>query len=119
MDQLKLDEAYQLIEQYLQHDYPLAGVHRNQLLMDKATIDCLYGHYQPLTDKKLLKFMKAARTNPSVLRSEYAIASAKNDRDRMQQLVDEMEELKKNYPYPNDLQADLELMKMICEKTQN
>nr|MCR5068107.1 hypothetical protein [Erysipelotrichaceae bacterium] len=116
MDRHNYEQANQLIEEWMKNGYPVAGVHRCLMLLDKATIDCLGKRYADIDDKQLLKFIKTGRTIPTVIRTEYAIALYKKDKERAQALLKEMESLRNVYPFPNDLNGDLEIMKTLTEK---
>ena len=115
MDCLEFEKAYELIDKALS-DYPLAGLHRCSMLMDKITIDCLNGHLEEVNDKQLENVMKTSRNVGAVVRCEYAQALYRKDEEKQRQLLDELEELKKHYPYQADMDSEMDIIKALQAK---
>jgi len=66
--------------------------------------------------KEQKTFMKQMKNFPSVLRTEYVYALlCENDTAKAEKIRKQFENIAKTYPYPNDIQAERELME-IAEK---
>ena len=62
------------------------------------------------------EFMKAMKQFPSVIRTEYAYALlAEKDAAKAQEFERQFERCAAGYPYPNDIEAERELMQIARE----
>ncbi|MBQ6655384.1 MAG: hypothetical protein IJM79_07670 [Erysipelotrichaceae bacterium] len=109
MDRHEYQEADAVIEEGIQANYPFAGFHRDYLLMDKITINCINKRFSGTVDDRLAKLINNTKA-PYALRCQYAIAMYEKDFDRAKAIVSEMEKMKETYPFPRDFQSDLEIM---------
>ena len=67
--------------------------------------------------KEQQKFMKAMRTFPSVIRTEYAYARlVEKDQGKAGKAMEAFEKVAKTYPYPNDMNSERELIQIAEEK---
>lgn len=122
MDELKFDEAESLIKELLAQDNALVGLYRNLMTCDRMYIE-LIGENRPevlesLRTKEQLKFMKAMKNYPSVLRTEYTRALlGEKDRKKAKKIRGDFEKISGSFPYPRELEAEGELME-IAEKKE-
>ncbi|MBO4537274.1 MAG: hypothetical protein IKX74_00530 [Erysipelotrichaceae bacterium] len=119
MDRHDFDGAYQIIEEAFDKEYPLPGISRCAMMMDKVTVDCLRGSCEEINDKLVRKYIKASRSVPTVLRAEYAAALYRKDEQAQQKLLQDLEKLKDTYPYPADLQGEMELVDILKERMKS
>ena len=122
MDELKFDEAESLMKDLLTQDNALVGLYRNLMTCDRMYIE-LIGENRPevlesLRTKGQLKFMKAMKNYPSVLRTEYTRALlGEKDRKKAEKIRGDFEKVSGSFPYPRELEAEGELME-IAEKKE-
>ena len=123
MDEHRFEEADQQIKQLLQIESGIVGVHQNLLICDQIYCE-LIGENRPNRIRAKLtkgqkKFMKAMKTFPSVLRTEYAYALlGEKDIDKAQKIKEQFEKCAKTYPYPSDIASERELMAIAEEKSK-
>jgi hypothetical protein len=68
---------------------------------------------ESLLTKEQKKFMKAMKTFPSVLRTEYALALlADKDKEKAEKVRKEFDRYAARYPYPSEIEAEREYMKL-------
>lgn len=118
MDQLRLEEATEYIEQLLQKETAIVGLYRSLLICDriycelvvkKNTSEAIYLH-----NKEYKKFVKQMKNFPSILRTEYVYALlAEKDEKKAFEYLKRFNKMAKTYPYPNDLVGERELMDMV------
>ncbi|MDR0594135.1 MAG: M50 family metallopeptidase, partial [Bifidobacteriaceae bacterium] len=115
MDKLKFAEADQAITELLESGAALAGAHRLRLTVDLVFCE-LVGQNRPdvvgrLMTKPTRDFMKALRRQPSVLRTDYALARlSRHDPAAASRIRAEFDRIAKAYPYPGDIAGERELM---------
>ena len=123
MDEHRFEEADQQIKQLLQIESGIVGVHQNLLICDQIYCE-LIGENRPNRIRAKLtkgqkKFVKAMKTFPSVLRTEYAYALlGEKDIDKAQKIKEQFEKCAKTYPYPSDIESEHELMEIAEEKSK-
>ena len=123
MDEHRFEEADQQIKHLLQIESGIVGVHQNLLICDQIYCE-LIGENRPDRIRAKLtkgqkKFMKAMKTFPSVLRTEYAYALlGEKDIDKAQKIKEQFEKCAKTYPYPSDIESEHELMEIAEEKSK-
>lgn len=123
IDAQKFDEAKQLINHLLHLKSGIAGLYRHLLTCDYIYCELISENRQeiitPLMTKDLKNIMKKMKTFPSILRTEYAYALlGSNDYDKAATIKLQFEACSKNYPYPQDIQSERELME-IAENIYN
>ncbi|MBE6895762.1 MAG: hypothetical protein E7477_01565 [Ruminococcaceae bacterium] len=120
MDKENFEEADKLMEHMLSIESGMVGLHRNLLVCDRMFIEMTGENRKEIVDLMLTKeqktFMKQMKNFPSVLRTEYVYALlCENDTAKAEKIRKQFENIAKTYPYPNDIQAERELME-IAEK---
>lgn len=123
MEQHKFLEADALMVYLLETDSAMLGYHRGLLTCQRIYIEILReNRWQVLQsfltpDQK--KFMKTMRKNPTVLRTEYALARlSERNPVKAQAIQKEFEALAKVYPYEEDIADERSLMALVDEKAQ-
>lgn len=115
MDKCDIPAAEKAIESTLYGGAAILGLHRNLLVCDLILCRLIQKkEYLPLLTKEQKKFMKAMKSFPSVIRTEYAIACAgEKDIKKAQKIRAIFEKRAKSYPYPCEIQGERELMDML------
>lgn len=118
MDQCRVDEAADYIENLLKKETGIIGLHRSLLtceriyceLVAKENIsEAIYLH-----DKEYEKFIKAMKNTPSIIRCEYAYTLlAEKDEKKAEELLKHFEKVVKTYPYPREVEGERELIKLV------
>lgn len=121
MDELRLEEADTLMEHYLSIESGIVGLHR-EILQSERIFCALIAGNRPELVKQLytpahVRFVKAMKTNPSILRTEYAYACLfEKDADKAVKLLADFEKIASTYPYPCEIASERELI-ALCDKT--
>lgn len=118
MDQLRLKEAAEYIEDLLRKETGILGLHRNLLISDQIYCELVerrnISEAIYLHNKEFEKFVKQMKTSPSVIRSEYAYALiAEKDEEKAEELLKRFEKVAKTYPYPRDIEGERELIDLV------
>lgn len=117
MDQRKLEEAEQKIRQVLSGESAMPGIYRSLLTCDR--ICCLLkkgdvAGAKTLVTKAHIKFMKAMKNYPSVLRTRYVyVLLGEGDEKKAGMYLSAFEKTAKTYPYPADIESERELMTLL------
>jgi len=91
----------------------MAGLHRSLLECDRLTLCLLLGEKTEDT-KALKKFRKTMKAYPSTLRTEYAVAKCiEKNPAKAEEVKKKLLSLQKNYPYPAELQSELEIVEEL------
>lgn len=121
LDEHKFKEAKEAIIKVLKYKDNIIGMYRYLLKSDRIYCELLEDNTEKaekLLTESQKKFMKAMKTFPSVIRTEYAIAKILNkDTEKSIKILDEFEKLKKVYPYQADIESEEELINIIKNKT--
>jgi hypothetical protein len=120
IDEQKFSETKQSIHHLLHIKSAIAGLYRYLLTCDYIYCELISENRQevltPLMTKDLKALMKKMKTFPSIQRTEYAYALlAEKDLAKAEKIKKQFEASAKNYPYPQDIQSERELME-IAEK---
>ncbi len=121
MDEMRFEEADMLMRRYINMKSGIAGIHRAALICDRMFIEML-GENRDIVIERMLtpqqqKIMRALRRQPSVLRTEYALALMhRNDAAAAEQLKREFDKVAGKYPNPEEIESERELIKLIDEK---
>lgn len=123
MDEHQFEEADKLMAHLLEIDSGIVGLHRNLMICDRIYYELITRNRREvldaMLDKQQKKFMKAMKTFPSVIRTQYASALlAEQDNAGAEHIKAQFEKFAKTYPYPNEIQAERELME-IAESKRN
>ena len=105
----------------LEIDSGMVGLHRNLMICDRIYCELIGENRKELLDglltKEQKKFMKAMKSFPSVIRTEYAYARLfEKDTAKADAMKLKFEKCAKTYPYPNDIQSERELMEIADNK---
>ena len=123
MDAGRYEEADSLMAQLLEQDAAMADLHRYMLVCDRITLELLgqnrHEVVEAMRTTEQKQFMKKMQNNVGVLRTEYIYSLlAWNDPEKAKKLRDRFEKQAKNYPYPQELIAERELMDLALQKYQ-
>jgi hypothetical protein len=121
MDAQKFQEADRLMAHLLESPTGMPGIYKNLLICDRIYIELLGENrpdvLEPMLTKQQKKFMKAMKSFPSVLRTEFALAwlSQKNA-GRALSLQAQFNKIAKTYPHPQEIQAEQALIDLAKNK---
>ena len=121
MDEMKLAEADALMRRFLYMKTGINAIHRAALACDRIFIE-LIGENRPLVIKRMLsqqqlKIMKMLKTQPSVMRTEYAIKLLyDNDPEGAKKVLAAFDKAAVKYPSPQEMDAERELIALADEK---
>ena len=121
MDQHRFEEADAQMAHILSIESGMIGVHRNLVICDRMYFELIHENRPEVVasfyTKEQQKFMKAMRTFPSVIRTEYAYALlVEKDKGKAAKAMEAFEKVAKTYPYPNDINSERELIQIAAEK---
>lgn len=124
MDQQRFEEADQLIAHLLEIDSGIGGLYRSLMICDRVYCELIRENRKEILDKMLtkeqLKFMKAMKKFPSVVRTEYAYALLSvQHKPKAKAILELFEKIAKTYPYPNEIQSERELIQIAQETAEN
>lgn len=112
------DQAEHAIESVLTHGTAMAGIHRLLLTAETICLELL-GQARPeriaaLRTRDFVKFEKAMRTFPTILRMQYGLAlRIEKDADKAAALRRRIEKVLAAYPYPGEAEAERELIALL------
>lgn len=115
MDADQLAEADALMAHMLEIDSGMVGLHRQLMICDRMYVELMGQNRREILDGMLTKeqkrFMESMRNFPSVLRTKYVYALlSERDAGKAARVKAQFEKCAKTYPYPQDVQAERELM---------
>lgn len=117
MDEGRYAETEEAIRTLLGEKTGIIGIHRSLLLCDRATCLLLLGRVSEadaLLTKELKAFMKAMKTNPSILRSQYAFARLSQKDPKLAESVrHDFDRCAAKHPYPADIESELDILTAI------
>lgn len=121
MDQHRFEEADAQMAHILCIESGMIGVHRNLVICDRMYFELIHENRPEVVasfyTKEQQKFMKAMRTFPSVIRTEYAYSLlVEKDQGKAAKAMEAFEKVAKTYPYPNDINSKRELIQIAAEK---
>lgn len=121
MDEGRLEDADALMAHLLEIESGIVGLHRDLMSCDRITIEllgeCRAELIEGMLTPALKKFMRAMKRYPTVLRTEYALALLKDrDGERARVLKDDFEKAARTYPYPQELDSERELLRLIEDR---
>lgn len=121
MDQHCFEEADSQMAHILSIESGMIGLHRNLVICDRMYHELIHENRPEVVasfyTKEQQKFMKAMRTFPSVIRTEYAYALlVEKDQGKAAKAMEAFDKVAKTYPYPNDINSERELIQFAEEK---
>ena len=115
MDEQRFEEAEALIKKLLDSQMISIGLYEKLLIADFIYIEAITTKSKEVIDKLYNKeqaaFMKAMKSFPSVIRTEYALALLNNDERNRDEALKRFERISKTYPNPSDIVSEGELIK--------
>jgi len=121
MDQHRFEEADALMAHILEIESGMIGIHRNLVICDRLYHELIHDNRPEVLasfyTKEQQKFMRSMQTFPSVIRTEYAYAVlVEKDQGKAAKAMEAFEKVAKTFPYPNDINAERELIQIVDEK---
>lgn len=115
MDQLDFAAAEQEIRRLLAREKGILGLYRMTMSCDGALCELIAGRPADLTEalstKENQQLMKAMKTYPSILRTQYVLALLKDkDADKAEKLLADFEAAAKKHPNPQEIVGERELI---------
>ena len=123
MDQGRFEEADAMMESLLSGESRIPGLHRGLMICDRIFLEAI-GQNRPEALENLMtgeqkKFMKAMKTFPSVLRTEYALALlADKDPAKAEKILKEFDRYAARYPYPSEIAAERKYLQMAEKRSK-
>lgn len=120
MDAMKLEQASQSIDELLDMNTGIVGLHRRLLIVDRVYCELVgenrLDKLEEMLDKEQRKFMKSMKKYPSVLRTEYTYALlADMDVEKAIKIKERFEKNALRYPYPSEIVSEREYIKYAEE----
>ena len=120
MDQHDFEEADRLMAHLLEIDSGIIGLHRGLMICDRMYLELIRDNRKETLDgmrtKEQLRLMKAMRSFPSVVRTEYVYALlGSKDAVKAQAALTLFTRIEKTYPYPGDIRSGRELMETAAK----
>ena len=114
-------EADRLMEELLQMDTAIVGLHRGLLLCDRMYCELIAENrlekLEGMLDQRQRKFMHSMQKFPSVLRTEYAYALlAERDMEKARRIRERFDVYTRTYPYPSEVEGECELLRIAQER---
>jgi hypothetical protein len=121
MDEERFAEADELMAHLLSIESGMVGLHRSILICERIYVELITQNRREVVEEKLTKnlqsFMKAMKDNPSILRTQYAIALLhENDKTKAESVKAQFEKRAKTYPYPHEIDSERALMALAENK---
>ena len=117
MDCHDFDGASEVIDRLLSEECGGVGLSTNLIKLDKIYIDIFRNgkaaDLSALDEKQMKNFIKAMTNYPAVVRTLYGVSIIKEEEAEQKKLLERMDKLKGNYPYPGDLESEFELMELV------
>ena len=121
MDAGKFQQANQLITHMQQINSGMSAVYSYLLTCDQIYLELIGENRAEAVERMVTnpqkKFMKTMKSFPSVLRTEFALALLfENNSEKALHMQAQFNKLAQKYPYPQDIQAEQELMDIAHQK---
>ena len=121
MDEERFAEADELMAHLLSIESGMVGLHRSILICERIYVELITQNRREVIDEQLTKnlqsFMKAMKDNPSILRTQYAIALLhENNKAKAETVKAQFEKRAKTYPYPHEIAPERDLMAIADAK---
>ena len=123
MDEERFAEADELMAHLLSIESGMVGLHRSILICERIYVELITQNRREVIDEQLTKnlqsFMKAMKDNPSILRTQYAIALLhENNKAKAETVKAQFEKRAKTHPYPHEVAPERDLMAIADAKYQ-
>lgn len=120
LDSMEFETANQEISEVIDDDSGMIGVQKVLLQIDQVFCE-IFGEKREeilnqMKEKQLVKFMKAMKRFPSVIRTRYAYALLiENDEKKAGKFKKQFEKMMKKHPYQGEVESEWELIR-YCEQ---
>ena len=121
MDEEEFEEADALMAHLLEIESGIVGLHHDLLMCDRIYVELIGENrsevIEDMMTKEQIKFMKAMKRFPSVLRTQYTIALLmEKDVAKAETIRREFEKVAKSYPYSHEIDSERDLMRIAERK---
>lgn len=121
IDEQRFEEADELMAHFLETENGMVGLHRSILICERIYIELIHQKRHDVIKEKLTKnlknFMNAMKDNPSIIRTQYAIALLyEGDTAKAKTIKAQFEKRAKTYPYPQEIDLERDLMALAESK---
>lgn len=122
IDELRFTEAEKLMAHILEIDSGIIALHRNLLLCDRAYVEMIGENRNEVLNgiltKDVWKLIRNMKKFPTVLRTEYVYSLlVLKDSKKAEKIKRNFEKIALKYPYPQDIEAERELMAVSEQKS--
>lgn len=123
MDEWRFQKADALMKHLLEIDSGIIGIHRALLTCDRMFCEMITQNrpeiVNAMLDKQQKNYMKAMKQNPSVIRTQYVYELlVKKNTAAAQAAAKCFDKYTKQYPYPEEVTAERELMRIADTRVQ-
>ena len=123
MDEWRFQKADALMKHLLEIDSGIIGIHRALLTCDRMFCEMITQNRQEIVDAMLDKqqknYMKAMKQNPTVIRTQYVYELlVKKNVAAAQAAAKCFDKYTRQYPYPEEVTAERELMRIADTRFQ-
>lgn len=120
LDMQCLEEVHQAIDDVLQNKNKMVGVQKMLLQVDQIFCEILGEQREEILSqmhkKELANLIKAMKTFPSIVRTQYAYALLiQKDEKEIETWKKQFEKIMKKHPYEGEIESERELI-ALCEK---
>lgn len=117
----RFEEAVALLDHLLEADIALVDVIRCSLIYERIFCECMCERspekLSALRTRKQLKYMKAMKNHPGVIRTEYAyVHLVEMNADKACKLKERFERAARTYPHTGYVEHDRELMQLVDDR---
>ena len=120
MDAQDFASAEALFPRLLDGDTALTGIHRSLITLDRVFCDIIENGAEADTsraeEKEIKSFMASMKNYPAVLRTKYAIALAKGEKEEAEKTEAAFQKAAETYAIPSDIESEKELMERVKER---
>ena len=118
LDEMKFQEAKEAIDNLLEGENGMVGVHKSLLTCDRIYLELISDNSKEVVEKLYTKevknTMKAMKNFPSVIRTEYAYSKIfEKDNNKATKILDKFNKCTKKYPYKGDVESESELIAVV------
>lgn len=123
IDKHDFDSAEILMDKLLNEEAGTVEIHRRQLICNKIYFELISDNnpevIKNLIDKPQKSFMNSMKSDPSVMRTNYALAVLnEKNKEKAQKIRKEFEKREKTYAFSADMQTDRELIEIVDSRAK-
>ena len=122
MDMHDFVNARKCIDELLNNNYNLNGIHKLLMKLDLLFIDIIENKdfdQEILNDKEMKAFIKSMKNFPSIIRSQYAYYLFNNNKEKVIELENNFNKVSLTYPYSSEIESEEELMSIARQTLNN